>query len=67
MWHNNREVMDVYFCRYEMEKLYPSKIMKVMLFILITDGTSKQHQRMAQKVFIEFEWIRQILKHLAFY
>ena len=29
----------------------PSKIMKLVLFILIIDGTSKQHKRMAQKVF----------------
>ena len=28
----------------------PSKIMKLVLFILIIDGTSKQHKRMAQKV-----------------
>ena len=27
-----------------------SKIMKLVLFILIMDGTSKQHKRMAQKV-----------------
>ena len=26
------------------------KIMKLVLFILIIDGTSKQHKRMAQKV-----------------
>ena len=26
------------------------KIMKLVLFILINDGTSKQHKRMAQKV-----------------
>ena len=29
----------------------PSKIVKLVLFILIIDGTSKQHKRMAQKVF----------------
>ena len=29
----------------------PSKIIKLVLFILIIDGTSKQHKRMAQKVF----------------
>ena len=29
----------------------PSKIMKLVLFILIIDRTSKQHKRMAQKVF----------------
>ena len=29
----------------------PSKIMKLVLFILIIDGTSKQHKRMTQKVF----------------
>ena len=29
----------------------PSKIMKLVLFILIIHGTSKQHKRMAQKVF----------------
>ena len=29
----------------------PSKIMKLVLFILIIDGTSKQHKRMAQKIF----------------
>ena len=29
----------------------PSKIMKLVVFILIIDGTSKQHKRMAQKVF----------------
>ena len=29
----------------------PSKIMKLVLFILIIDGTSQQHKRMAQKVF----------------
>ena len=28
-----------------------SKIIKLVLFILIIDGTSKQHKRMAQKVF----------------
>ena len=28
----------------------PSKIMKLVLCILIIDGTSKQHKRMAQKV-----------------
>ena len=28
-----------------------SKIMKLVLFILIIDGTSKEHKRMAQKVF----------------
>ena len=28
----------------------PSKIMKLVLFILIIDGISKQHKRMAQKV-----------------
>ena len=28
-----------------------SKIMKIVLFILVIDGTSKQHKRMAQKVF----------------
>ena len=28
-----------------------SRIMKLVLFILIIDGTSKQHKRMAQKVF----------------
>ena len=28
-----------------------SKIMKLVLFILIIDGTSKQHKRMAQKFF----------------
>ena len=28
----------------------PLKIMKVVLFILIIDGTSKQRKRMAQKV-----------------
>ena len=28
----------------------PSKIMKVVLFILIIDGTSKEHKRMEQKV-----------------
>ena len=48
----------------------PSKIMKLVLFILIINGTSKQHKRMAQKVFLsKFERIRQILKHAlcAFY
>ena len=29
----------------------PSKIVKLVLFILIIDGTSKQHKRMTQKVF----------------
>ena len=29
----------------------PSKIMKLVLFILIIDGISKQHKRMAQKMF----------------
>ena len=28
----------------------PSKIMKLVLFILIIDGTSKEHKRMEQKV-----------------
>ena len=28
----------------------PSKIIKVVLFILIIDGTSKEHKRMEQKV-----------------
>ena len=28
----------------------PSKIMKLVLFILIIDGTSKDHKRMEQKV-----------------
>ena len=28
-------------------------LMKLVLFILIIDGTSKQHKRMAQKVFYE--------------
>ena len=36
----------------------PSKIMKLMLFILI-DGTSKQHKRMPQKV------LNQSLKELG--
>ena len=36
----------------EMDIFYnQSKIMKLMLFISIIDGTSKQHKRMAQKVF----------------
>ena len=30
---------------------YLSKIMKLMLFILVTDGTSTQHKIMLQKVF----------------
>ena len=30
----------------------PSKIMKLVLFILIIDGTSKQHKIMPQKVFL---------------
>ena len=29
----------------------PSKIMKVVLLILIIDGTSKEHKRIEQKVF----------------
>ena len=29
----------------------PSKIMKLVLFILIIDGTSNQHKRIAQEVF----------------
>ena len=29
----------------------PSKIMKHVLFILIIDGTSKEHKRMEQKAF----------------
>ena len=31
----------------------PSKIMTVVLFILIIDGTSKEHKRMEQKVLIQ--------------
>ena len=38
--------------------------MKLVLFILIIDGTSKEHKRMKQKVLNQsFERIRQILKH----
>ena len=31
----------------------PSKIMTLVLFILVIDGTSKQHKKMAQKVFYQ--------------
>ena len=31
----------------------PSKILKLVLFILIINGKSKQHKRMAQKVFYQ--------------
>ena len=38
--------------------------MKLVPFILIVDGTPKQHKRMPQKDFLsKFEKIRQVLKH----
>ena len=42
----------------------PSKIMKLVPFILIIDGTSKQHKMMPQKDFLsKFEKIKLVLKH----